>query len=68
MPADLVYGFACNTAMKRNKIHTILRMQTNHINKILGRQCSKVSLIVNIIEWMQTFKAYSVKQSTYNLF
>ena len=33
--------------MKCNKVNTILRMKSNHIDKILCCQCRKISLVMN---------------------
>ena len=44
---DLFNGFACDAAVQGNKIHAILRMKTDHIDKILGGQSSQIPLIVD---------------------
>ena len=37
---DLFDGFLCDPAVKRDKVHAVLRVKTNHIYKILSPKAS----------------------------
>ena len=47
MVTDLVDRLSCDSAVKSYKINTILCVKSYHIDKILGCQCVKISLIVD---------------------
>ena len=44
---DLINGLPTDAAMQRHKVHAVLRMQTHHINEILGRQGIQIPLVMN---------------------
>ena len=44
---DLLDGFAGDAAVQGDKIHTVLRMQAHHIDKIPGGQGIQISLIMD---------------------
>ena len=44
---DLLNSFPRNTAVQCDKIHTVFRVHTNHINKIFCRQCGQIPLVMN---------------------
>ena len=44
---DLINSFSGNTAVQCDKIHTVLGVHTNHINKIFCRQCGQIPLVMN---------------------
>ena len=68
---NLVNGLAGNTTMEGNKIHTILSMKADNINKILGSQGIQISLIVNntVINRYSTnhYRAFTGKLTTERL-
>ena len=47
MVTDLVDGLSCDSAVKSYEVNTILCVESYYIDKILGCQCIKVSLIVD---------------------
>src|SRR5699024_3912367 len=44
---DLFNGLTCDAAVQRHKVHAVLRVQADNVNKIFGGECGEISLIVD---------------------
>ena len=44
---DLFNGLARDAAVQRHKVHAVLRVQADNVNKIFGGECGEISLIVD---------------------
>ena len=44
---NLVYRFSCDSTVKCDKVHSILCMESDYIDKILCCKCCKITLIVD---------------------